>query len=184
MRLWQNEETCILNVKWWKCPKERSDQLCQILLIDQIRWRGRKAEHWIWQVGGHRCFWMFYGSSCYCQYVFSFMTFFFFFGRHMSFRTLVPPPGIEQVPPTVEAQSPNHWTAREFPMTFSNPLLMEYRKLLIFVSWFFIGPPYWILLLFLIIYQLIYLYILGRKSYLWKYQQICLTFQHLYFIWH
>ena len=27
----------------------------------------------------------------------------------------VPRPGIEPGPPAVEAQSPNHWTAREFP---------------------------------------------------------------------
>ena len=28
---------------------------------------------------------------------------------------LVPRPGIEPQPPAVEAQSPNQWTAREFP---------------------------------------------------------------------
>ena len=28
---------------------------------------------------------------------------------------LVPQPGIERLPPAVEARSPNHWTAREFP---------------------------------------------------------------------
>ena len=28
---------------------------------------------------------------------------------------LVPQPGIERVPPAVEARSPKHWTAREFP---------------------------------------------------------------------
>ena len=28
---------------------------------------------------------------------------------------LVPPPGIEPVPPAVEAQNPNNWAAREFP---------------------------------------------------------------------
>ena len=28
---------------------------------------------------------------------------------------LVPQPGIEPLPPAVEAQSPNHWTARELP---------------------------------------------------------------------
>ena len=33
----------------------------------------------------------------------------------MSCRILVPPPGIEPVPPAVEVLSPNHWTAREFP---------------------------------------------------------------------
>ena len=32
---------------------------------------------------------------------------------------LVPRPGVEPVPPAVEAQSPNHWTAREFPLLVS-----------------------------------------------------------------
>ena len=32
-------------------------------------------------------------------------------------RTLVPHPGIEPTPPAVEAQSPNHWTTREFPVS-------------------------------------------------------------------
>ena len=32
---------------------------------------------------------------------------------------LVPLPGIEPPPPTVEAWNPNHWTAREFPYRFS-----------------------------------------------------------------
>ena len=32
---------------------------------------------------------------------------------------LVPLPGIEPPPPTVEAWNPNHWTAREFPCRFS-----------------------------------------------------------------
>ena len=31
---------------------------------------------------------------------------------------LLPRPGIEPVPPAVEVQSPNHWTAREFPCNF------------------------------------------------------------------
>ena len=30
-------------------------------------------------------------------------------------RILVPQPGIEPVPPAVEAQRPNHWTTREIP---------------------------------------------------------------------
>ena len=29
---------------------------------------------------------------------------------------LIPRPGIEPMPPAVEAQSPNQWTAREFPL--------------------------------------------------------------------
>ena len=28
---------------------------------------------------------------------------------------LVPQPEIKPIPPAVEAQNPNHWTAREFP---------------------------------------------------------------------
>ena len=34
----------------------------------------------------------------------------------MACRILVPWPGIEPVPHAMEAQSPNHWTAREFPI--------------------------------------------------------------------
>ena len=30
-------------------------------------------------------------------------------------RLLIPQPGIEPKLPAVEAQSPNHWTTREFP---------------------------------------------------------------------
>ena len=32
----------------------------------------------------------------------------------MACRILLPRPGIEPIPPAVEVQSPNHWTAREF----------------------------------------------------------------------
>ena len=35
----------------------------------------------------------------------------------MAWGILVPLPGIESVPPAVEVQSPNYWTASEFPMT-------------------------------------------------------------------
>ena len=34
------------------------------------------------------------------------------------FWDLVPRPEIEPVPPAVESWSPNHWTAREFPLMF------------------------------------------------------------------
>ena len=40
---------------------------------------------------------------------------FFFFFCHEICGILVPQPGIETVPLAVEAQSPNHWSAREFP---------------------------------------------------------------------
>ena len=39
----------------------------------------------------------------------------FIFGRGMACGISVPPPGIELVPPVVEAQSLNHWTVREVP---------------------------------------------------------------------
>ena len=35
--------------------------------------------------------------------------------RCAAYGILVPRPGIEPRPPAVEAQSPNHWTTREFP---------------------------------------------------------------------
>ena len=41
--------------------------------------------------------------------------FFFFWPHHAACGILVPRPGIEPRPPTVEAWSPNHWTARELP---------------------------------------------------------------------
>ena len=43
---------------------------------------------------------------------------FFFWPCHAAYGILVPQPGIEPVPPAVEVRSPNHWTAREFPITF------------------------------------------------------------------
>ena len=41
--------------------------------------------------------------------------FFFFWPHHAAFGIVVPWPGIKPGPPAVEARSPNHWTAREFP---------------------------------------------------------------------
>ena len=46
----------------------------------------------------------------------NFLSFFFFFGCAAACRILVPQPGIEPVPPAVEAWSPNHWTTREVPI--------------------------------------------------------------------
>ena len=49
---------------------------------------------------------------------------FFFWLSHEACGILVPWPGIEPGPPAVEAQSPNHWTSREFPLsTFWKHLL-------------------------------------------------------------
>ena len=40
---------------------------------------------------------------------------FLFWLRRAAYRILVPQPGIEPVPPAVEARSLNHWTTREVP---------------------------------------------------------------------
>ena len=44
---------------------------------------------------------------------------FIFWLYHGACGIFVPPPGIEPAPPTVEAQSFNHWTTRESPRAFS-----------------------------------------------------------------
>ena len=50
--------------------------------------------------------------------------FFFFRPCHSAYRILVPRPGIEPMPAAVKAQSPNHWTAREYPRLLPLPLLL------------------------------------------------------------
>ena len=45
-----------------------------------------------------------------------FSFFFFLWPCHVEGGILAPRPGIEPVPPAVEAWSPNHWTAREVPV--------------------------------------------------------------------
>ena len=47
---------------------------------------------------------------------FFFSFFFLFWPQQEACRILAPQPGIKPVPPAVEAQSPNHWTAREVPI--------------------------------------------------------------------
>ena len=44
--------------------------------------------------------------------------FFFFWPCRAACGILVPGPGIEPMPPAVEAQSPNHWEAREVPTLY------------------------------------------------------------------
>ena len=62
------------------------------------------------------CYMISFHTTPYC---FSFGTYFFFWPRHAACGILVPQPGIEPFPPpaAVEAQSINHWTAREVPVT-------------------------------------------------------------------
>ena len=49
---------------------------------------------------------------------FIFILFYFFLAARVACRILVPQPGIKSVPPTMEVQSLNHWTAREVPWEF------------------------------------------------------------------
>ena len=49
----------------------------------------------------------------YCYYYY-----YYFWPHHMAHVILVPHPGIEPVPPTLESQSLNHWTAREVLYAF------------------------------------------------------------------
>ena len=53
-----------------------------------------------------------------CLFFFSFI--FIFWPYFEGFEMLFPQPGIEPVPPAVEAQSLKHWTARETPSGVSN----------------------------------------------------------------
>ena len=70
-------------------------------------------------------------ANTYCLFFFlkKQRTFFFFFGcavRHVG--ALVLQPGIEPVPPAVEARSLNHWTAKEVPyclFDYSHPSSSE-----------------------------------------------------------
>ena len=45
----------------------------------------------------------------------SFLVFWGFLAMPCGLQDLSPQPGIEPLPSTVKAQSPNHWIAREFP---------------------------------------------------------------------
>ena len=55
-----------------------------------------------------------------------FVCLFVFWLRCTACGLLVPRPGIEPGPLAVRAQSPNHWTAREFPLCYSH--LDDYRE--------------------------------------------------------
>ena len=61
-------------------------------------------------------------------YIFFFSSsFFFFWPHHMACGILVPRPGLE--PPAVEAQSLNHWIARQVPISLSLRLSTFYNFL-------------------------------------------------------
>ena len=58
-------------------------------------------------------------------FFFFFLSFFLVGAHHVACGILVPWPGMETGSSAVKAQSPNHWTSREFPIQFSileNPI--------------------------------------------------------------
>ena len=55
------------------------------------------------------------GMPTLCRYFILF--YFLIWLHHAACGILVPQPGIEPMPSAVKAQSPNHWTAREFPVS-------------------------------------------------------------------
>ena len=66
------------------------------------------------QTGRQRIHCRFLVLICFSVFLFLFL-FFSFWPYCMACGIFVPQPGIESVPPAVEAWSPNHWTTREFP---------------------------------------------------------------------
>ena len=61
----------------------------------------------------------------------AFKKFIYFWPHCTACGILVPSPGMEPMPPAVEARSLNHWTAREVPHTFSSYFLgTHYIKIL------------------------------------------------------
>ena len=62
--------------------------------------------------------------------------FILFFPHHHACGILVPQPGIEPVPLAVEAQSLNHWTTREVPM--SKILINKIHGWIVIVGIYFI----------------------------------------------
>ena len=59
------------------------------------------------------------------------ITIFFFWPHHTDCGIPVPRPGTKPGPPAVEAQSNNHWTAREFPTIFLNATEDNDNKIII-----------------------------------------------------
>ena len=72
--------------------------------------------------------------------------FFFFFGR-TAWKTLVPDQEWNPCPlPAVEAQSPNHWTAREVPHLQLSCLLALLRYTSYIIQWIHLKSTIWRLL--------------------------------------
>ena len=69
-------------------------------------------------IGSKERVWTAFSTSLLLFFFPSAHTFFFFFAT-------LPQPGIELVPPGLEAQSPNHWTSREDPLLLTQSSAMH-----------------------------------------------------------
>ena len=85
--------------------------------------------HWYFlQNKSVQCVWK---AICEADAFLPFLFLFCFCMLHAACRILVPTPGMEPVPPAVEAQSPNHWTGREVGASpFLDKLIRCHREFL------------------------------------------------------
>ena len=85
------------------------------------------SDHPIYSHSFCHCFQLSHNHIPYSWFI-SLSSSFFFRPCQVACGTLVPLPGIEPVPPAVEAQSLNHWTTREVPPCL-HPCLIHHFKL-------------------------------------------------------
>ena len=82
-----------------------------------------------------------YGWTIFCYVSMSLSPSFFFFFLAASQCVKLPWLGIEPLPPTVKAQSLNHWTTRDVPMShFLYPLICWHRFVSVSWLWWIILP--------------------------------------------
>ena len=73
------------------------------------KYREKNQEHCV------QFIWLSKRFGFFCDILWKILNEFLFFGHSVARGNLLPEPGIKSMPPAVEAQSLNHWTAREVP---------------------------------------------------------------------
>ena len=115
------------NIELWNCgalPWHWKSLNWSQLAPSYSVWRARgwwDIMLWAWLLLNH--------SNTFLKNVSILFSVFIFFGCHVAFGMTVPWPGIEPVPPAVEAWSFNHWTAREVPIFCFLKFSFIFRKL-------------------------------------------------------
>ena len=129
------------NLLDWLTELRKTLYLCLLVYCKgckwTARWRGTKSRRvqvqdvWSWSVlpSWHvDAIWKFSRSCGSRVFILLFSFILFYFGRaarHVG--SLVPQLKIEPMPPAVEAQRLNHWTAREVPQEFLTELFSPWR---------------------------------------------------------